>query len=360
MQLKTIFQLSGVFWVSCALAACGAETIESQPGGNASGGDATGGTGTDDPGAGGTDDPGTGGTSTGGTADPGLDDPGWTGDGNPLSTDCFAPIQKPGSLVAWQYDSAGVVVGTHCHGTDHQDIDSAERIVFLGDSIMNGTLPTPADKFVRSLLTTQLQQRFSTNDVADCSVNGERNDHLAEQRGKCFSAENMGKKTLTLIIMGGNDIADIAGDKPSIPDSLVRVDQDVLELRDTIEWLKDPQNFPNGNNVVFANVYEYTDTSADLSSCVLANLVGLSGKWLSGARVLTVMNEGYAQVAADTGADMVFMMEAFCGHGYKAADASLQCYRGPGAENWFDLTCIHPTPTGHSMIAELFMDVIEE
>ena len=68
MQLKAMFQLSGVFGVSCALAACGAETIEPQQGGaDAGGGSGTGGTGTEDPGAGGTEDPGAGGTSTGGT-----------------------------------------------------------------------------------------------------------------------------------------------------------------------------------------------------------------------------------------------------------------------------------------------------
>jgi len=27
---------------------------------------------------------------------------------------------------------------------------------------------------------------------------------------------------------------------------------------------------------------------------------------------------------------------------------------------WFDLTCIHPNPTGHEVIADMFMDVVLE
>jgi hypothetical protein len=36
------------------------------------------------------------------------------------------------------------------------------------------------------------------------------------------------------------------------------------------------------------------------------------------------------------------------------------CYRGPGAEVWFDLTCIHPNPTGHDKITDMFMAVVSE
>jgi len=56
----------------------------------------------------------------------------------------------------------------------------------------------------------------------------------------------------------------------------------------------------------------------------------------------------------------VFLMETFCGHGFKREDPNLQCYRGPGAAMWFDGTCIHPNPAGHAVIADLIMDVIKE
>ena len=54
------------------------------------------------------------------------------------------------------------------------------------------------------------------------------------------------------------------------------------------------------------------------------------------------------------------MFENFCGHGFHANDPASPCYRGPGQENWFDLTCIHPTPTGHGELADWFLATIEE
>jgi hypothetical protein len=137
-------------------------------------------------------------------------------------------------------------------------------------------------------------------------------------------------------------------------------DQSVAEMRAAVEWLKDPVNFPNGSYVVFANVYEYTDLTADLSSCPTANLIGLSGEYMTGVAALTKMREGYMKIAVDTQTDMLFMGESFCGHGYHAGDTNSQCYRGPNTPNWFDISCIHPTPVGHGVIADEFMMLIDE
>ena len=64
------------------------------------------------------------------------------------------------------------------------------------------------------------------------------------------------------------------------------------------------------------------------------------------------------KAAVDSRSDLVFLFETFCGHGYKRDDPTLQCYRGPNTDLWFDLTCIHPNPTGHAQIAKLFEEVI--
>jgi hypothetical protein len=66
------------------------------------------------------------------------------------------------------------------------------------------------------------------------------------------------------------------------------------------------------------------------------------------------------KVAVDTGRDMIFKLEEFCGHGWRRDDTNLTCYRGPDAELWFDITCIHPTPLGHHALAGMFQAVIEE
>ena len=68
----------------------------------------------------------------------------------------------------------------------------------------------------------------------------------------------------------------------------------------------------------------------------------------------------YRHASGATGTDMTFMLENFCGHGFKAGDPMAPCYRGPGQQNYFDLTCIHPTPKGHDVITDLFTAVIDE
>jgi hypothetical protein len=57
---------------------------------------------------------------------------------------------------------------------------------------------------------------------------------------------------------------------------------------------------------------------------------------------------------------MIFLLENFCGHGFHAGEPENECYRGPDAETWFDLTCIHPNPTGHAALADLFFQTIAE
>lgn len=380
MQWSAMAGAAGLLLVACG-SDSGSDTGNSQSGGSAgtgataaggsagdggsgnassggSGNTSNGGTGGSNGGAAGAGNAGAGGAGNGGAGGSGAGGNG--GSGAVTSNECFADIQD--GLIVWDYDVQGITTGSHCKGTNQQDIKDIERIVYLGDSIMNGTPPTPQAQMVRNLLDPLLKARFPGATSKSCAVNGARNDDLMKsQIPNCFGdAATRNVKTLTLVISGGNDIAAIAGDKPPLAEAKAEADGYVADFRQAIEYLKDSTNFPAGNDVVFSNVYEYTDTSANLSSCALANLVGLSGTWLNGAAVLVGMNEQYAKIAVDTGSDMVFMMEDFCGHGYKRDDMNLQCYRGPNTPLWFDLTCIHPNPDGHAALASMFMKVIEE
>jgi hypothetical protein len=64
------------------------------------------------------------------------------------------------------YDQFDPVIGRHCSGTNHQDIDGVERVVFLGDSVTNGTpddahpLCVDNDHLFRSKLANWLSDRF--------------------------------------------------------------------------------------------------------------------------------------------------------------------------------------------------------
>jgi lysophospholipase L1-like esterase len=300
---------------------------------------------------------GSAGSGTGGSAGSGTG--GSSGSGGAAQA-CLGDVYD--GLVFVNYDQFSPTVGSHCKGTNHQDIQNVEHLVFLGDSITVGTFPTPANQAYRPLLTQKVQAKWPGVTVESCAVNGARTGDFFSgdnQIADCFPGPEP-KRTLIVITMGGNDLANMASNKMGANEANAEADVVVGEMRAAVEWLKDPVNFPNGSYVVFANVYEYTDLTADLSSCPTANLIGLSGEYMTGVAALTKLREGYMKIAVDTGSDMLFMGESFCGHGYRAGDTAGQCYRGPNTPNWFDISCIHPTPAGHAVIADEFMAIIDE
>ena len=136
----------------------------------------------------------------------------------------------------------------------------------------------------------------------------------------------------------------------------------VQDIEQAIRWIKSEENFPGGSSVIFANLYEYTDGTGDTTSCELASAVGLSEPVTDPAleeMVLWISSE-YMRIATQWNADMIFLLEHFCGHGFHHDNPEGRCYLGPDAEMWFDNTCVHPNPTGHEQIANMFFSVIEE
>jgi lysophospholipase L1-like esterase len=341
---------SGSLLLLAALAltsACGGSS-DSEGSSGSSGSGAGGGSGGTAGGSGGSG--GSAGSTTGGTG-------GGSGGG---AAQCVGDVYD--GLVYVNYDQFSPTLGSHCKGTNHQDIQGVEKLVFLGDSITVGTFPTSSAQFYRTVLSEQVKAQWPAVEVQSCAVNGARTaDFFSgdQQISDCFPGVEQ-KKTLIVITMGGNDLANMAENKLGANEANAQTDVVVSEMRAAVEWLKDPANFPNGSWVVFANVYEYTDLTADLDSCPLAGAAGLSGEYMTGVAALTRMREGYMKIAVDTGSDMMFLGESFCGHGYHAGDANSQCYRGPGTANWFDITCIHPTPEGHKQIADDFWAIITE
>ncbi|MGH7327329.1 MAG: hypothetical protein ACREJX_03155, partial [Polyangiaceae bacterium] len=179
------------------------------------------------------------------------------------------------------------------------------------------------------------------------------------QLAKCFPNDVDTRHTLVIMTNGGNDVASWVKDGLDADAAMTAADAAIEQLRSAIDWLKDATRFPNGTDVVMANVYEYTDTSGNLDSCPAASLSGLSGNWSQGAGAVVHLQEQMMQIAVETDSDLVFLLEDFCGHGYERSDPSLQCYRGPDSPLWFDLTCMHPDPAGHAEIARLFEAVID-
>ena len=341
---------------------------------------------------------------------------------------CFEDIYdaaKPGP----DYDQYAPVVGEHCFGTNHQDIKGVERVVFLGDSVTVGTpnashlLSVDNAHFYRNLLAEWLAEHFEldrgelivswgtwkaydyftgkgtnlfSGDFANCSKWGARTDDLMSQSAECFPEGTTDKKTLVVFTMGGNDLSKLAqkgGDatpeevEAGYPEAWKVAEDTILHLETALAWLTDPENFPNGSYVIFANPFEFTDGTGNVDSCtpqsklnipgigeidlsdLNVNVAALAGykAWANPAiqeEMVVWILEEYMRVTTEYGVDMVWMLEKFCGHGYvaagKNADPENRCYLGPDTPLWFDETCTHPNPDGHLAISEMFKALILE
>lgn len=289
------------------------------------------------------------------------------------------------------YDQYSPVVGSHCMGTDHQDITGVERVVFLGDSITVGTPPTGSNDFYRAKLADALVAKFGlsapnllwksadpvngtaiikdSGDFSSCSKWGANTDDLLQNGNQildCFPANKLSKRTLVIITMGGNDVSSVtkaATNGATMAELSMKVETFVQYMRDAVKWFYEPGRFPNGVFVVFANNYEFTDGTGDVQSCDVSGLAGFDQPVPSPQELKALVvyaNEQYLKIAVDNGADMIFLLEDFCGHGFNSDNPAAPCYRGPGNANWFDLTCIHPNPTGHKHITDMFMAVVNE
>jgi len=261
------------------------------------------------------------------------------------------------------YEALGVVPGS-CSGSSHQTIGQVERLVFLGDSVTAGTPPTHEDDVYRAVLTRAMQERFGDDLIVDdCSKFGARtDDYVPTQIPECFP-DVEDRHTLVVSTMGGNDLfaaAEEVLEGGSEEDGLAVLERAVEHHRAAAMWFKDnPGLFPGGVAVVLANVYEFTDTTGHLSGCDLADGLGFGGQVDAVVDATEYLNGAYAEVAVETGTDMLFMNEAFCGHGFGRLEEDGPCYRGPDAELWFDPTCIHPSTEGHAAIAEMFAEVVD-
>ncbi|MBN8616558.1 MAG: SGNH/GDSL hydrolase family protein [Deltaproteobacteria bacterium] len=323
-------------------------------------------------------------------------------DGGPLlASECLARgFATPPIESGPDYDRFAPTVGSHCLGTNHQDIRDVDRVVFLGDSVTVGTPPTETGDMYRNLLADRLATRFGlerpiitydlwkTVDVVNgvslrrdagpfssCARWGARTDDLLPegvgdteyQMGDCFPMDRRDEATLVIMTMGGNDIAALTKDGFDGTRTIDQLWDDtrafVERLRLAVQWLREPGRFTAPVYIVFSNNYEFTDGTGDIESCPAADLGGFGGEWADPAALRAMViwaTEQYLSIAVEENADMIFLLEHFCGHGYHNDDPSAGCYRGPGTPRWFDLTCTHPNPDGHAQIADMFMAVVNE
>ncbi len=293
-----------------------------------------------------------------------------------------------------------------CVGTRHQTWSGVQRVVFLGDSVTVGTPPadlvsfatvgsavtdivTDIDESYRSRFSDALATRFgldgpgltwrgwnplaqgealqrSSGDFWNCARWGSKTRDLAGQIENCFPGSERDKKAMVVFTSGGNDLVDLvkmASDGNSPDDIWARAEQTVADLEAAIDNLKDATAFPAGNLVLFGTPFEYTDWSGDITSCAAAPASGVApvsdpDKIALLKEIFDWLSVSYLGVAERQGADVAFLLEAMCGHGFRRDDPSLPCYRGPDAERFLDLTCIHPNVRGHQELVARFSALV--
>lgn len=306
------------------------------------------------------------------------------------AADCFSG--QWGSTPPLDYDQFGPVMGSHCMGTNHQDITDVERVVFIGDSITVGSPPTLTDDWYRNILADELVSVYGldapawdwenvnvidgvvltmeSGDFAACAKWGARTDDLLmdphRQLETCIPEDRRELRTLVVMTIGGNDIYSLLEDiNAGVDETTLRATytEAVDLVREAAEWVKDPARFPNGAWLVFANTYDFTDPDGamDMAMCPGAQLIGLDAPLEDPIfqDILAEAQEEYMSIAVDTQSDLVFLGEGFCGHGYND-DATDRCYRGASYELWLDFTCMHPNDLGHAAIAEMMRATIVE
>jgi lysophospholipase L1-like esterase len=307
------------------------------------------------------------------------------------AADCFAG--QWGANPPVDYDQYAPVIGSHCMGTNHQDIADIERVVFVGDSITVGTLPTTTPNWYRNQLADVFSRRWGlrapslswrnadpfngttlvmeSGDFASCAKYGARTDDLLmdphRQLETCMPEDKRHLRTLVVMTIGGNDIYSLLEDvRLGVDDATLHAtyDRATQLLRESIAWIKEPGRFPNGVSVIFGNTYDFTDLDGgrDMSQCEGAQLIGMDGPLLEPITwdILSTAQEQYMSIAVETQTDMMFLGEQFCGHGWDAGNPNSRCYRGPNAATWLDFTCEHPNALGHDKLREMVLAVVDE
>lgn len=284
-----------------------------------------------------------------------------------LKDNCFADIGNSGE--PWPtYETMGATWGHNCAGSNHQDIEGVERVIFLGDSVTAGTPPSYPEEYYRNVMTEPLKERFGDIEIDDCSAWGARTDDLMEEPHKQLltcAPEPDPRRTLILFTIGGNDAMaanDTLNETGSEAEAAQVLVDGVQTLRTFFDWVRDNKEtwFPGGVDIVYTNVYEFTDGTGDLSSCPTADAMGFGGHVDRIRDAYVYIDESYVSMAVEYQTDVVLLFENFCGHGWRSDDPTTDCYRGPDTERWLDPTCIHPNPAGHAELARMFLAVIDE
>ncbi len=302
----------------------------------------------------------------------------------PMIDECFGMLLDDAPFVA-DYASFDPVLGRHCRGSDHQDIDAVEQVVFVGDALVAGLPQWQAHRLMRFELAERLSERFGlhapepawqevdpltgqpalrrSGDFVACAHPSAAAADLLEGRRlliDCLLPDEHQQRTLFVIAVGIHDVrrlteslAEGVGDAQVLSAAGAPVDA----LERAVRWIKDPARFPAGSFAILANVPDWTDGRGDTAACPNWPALAEDRQPLFG-RLMAQLNGQYMRVAVEQRVDLVFVQEHFCGHGRQFRNPDPLCLGVP--EAWVDDRCLFLRPPGDAALTRLFWDVITD
>ena len=155
--------------------------------------------------------------------------------------------------------------------------------------------------------------------------------------------------SVVVITIGGNDLqlAIISGN----PEGGV-LNSAINNIRQAVQFLQDPTNFPDGVSLYLAAVYDPSDGEGFIEGCFF-NL--RLPAFVTG---LNTWRARYIALGQEMGFGVIDALGHFHGHGHNFMHTDNPYYDTADATGWFS-DCIHPNDRGHHEMRRLFFEAID-
>lgn len=155
--------------------------------------------------------------------------------------------------------------------------------------------------------------------------------------------------SVVVITIGGNDLqlAIISGNPEG-----ATLTTAINNIRQTVQFLQDPANFPDGASIYVSAVYDPSDGEGYIEGCFfnlrLPTFVTGLNTWRS----------RYVDLGREMGFGVVDALGHFHGHGHNYAHMDNPFFDRTDPSGWFS-DCIHPNDRGHHELRRLFFEAID-
>jgi lysophospholipase L1-like esterase len=155
--------------------------------------------------------------------------------------------------------------------------------------------------------------------------------------------------SVVVITIGGNDLqlAIISGNPEG-----GTLTSALANIRQTVQFLQDPANFPDGVSIYLSAVYDPSDGEGYIEGCFF-NL--RLPTFVTG---LDTWRARYFDLGRELGVGVIDALGHFHGHGHNYSHMDNPYFDRADTSGWFR-DCIHPNDRGHHELRRLFFEAID-